>query len=301
VTIFDTRAVASLALLVVSLVACGAPQAPTGAAEPTAGPIALPALDDARKVGATTRPTEDGLWLILSDGTWLGRLTAMGGVDAMSWSPDGRRIVFDAADGIYVIGVDGSGLQKLVGLSNWVGHGPAWSPVDDRILISDGRLALLRTDGSDPQLLPGPVPGAHASWSPDGTRIAFAGTAPVQPWDIFTVDADGTHLRDLTDNDFYEMAPSWSPDASLIAYGAAPGNDRHVGVLVTTHIFVINPDGSGEHDVTRGDPATPGFPSWLPDGRLSFITQAGELWIGDAEGSNMQAIARVGGPVAWRH
>jgi TolB protein len=158
----------------------------------------------------------------------------------------------------------------------------------------------MRPDGTGLHLLAGPVPGEHGSWSPDGARITFSGTAPVQPWDIFIADADGTNVRDLTRNDFYEMAPSWSPDGKHIAYGAAPGNVRHVGFLVTTDILVMDADGTHAVNLTHGDPATPGFPEWLPDGRLSFTTQAGELWLIDADGGNKHGIAVGAGPVAWR-
>jgi WD40-like Beta Propeller Repeat len=43
-----------------------------------------------------------------------------------TWSPDGRKLAFAGADGVYVMNVDGSGLTRL-----WHGHAmrPAWRPV----------------------------------------------------------------------------------------------------------------------------------------------------------------------------
>lgn len=43
-----------------------------------------------------------------------------------TWSRDGRKLAFDATDGVYVMNVDGSGLKKI-----WTGHAmrPAWRPL----------------------------------------------------------------------------------------------------------------------------------------------------------------------------
>jgi len=296
-------ALAGAMVAVAGLVAgCGRNGAPAhDATGPSANLDDLPARGDRMKVGVADRWSDGNIWLILSDGTWVRQLTSLPGTEGeMSWSPDGRQIIFDANDGIYVIGIDGAGLDKVVGLSNWVGHGPAWSPTADLILLTDGRLGTMRPDGTELHLLPGTVAGEHGSWSPDGARFTFMGTGPIQPWDIFTADADGSNVRNLTHNTFYESFPAWSPDGKRIAYGAEPANSRDVGVLVTTDIFVMNPDGTRAMNITNGDPATPGFPEWLPDGRLSFFTQAGELWLTDADGGHPQMIATGCGPVAWR-
>ena len=64
---------------------------------------------------------------------------------------------------------------------------------------------------------------AHLAWSPDGQRILFASTrmgfkdealytgAPQPYGEIFVMRYDGAEVEQLTDNQWEEGAPAWSP------------------------------------------------------------------------------------------
>jgi TolB protein len=106
----------------------------------------------------------------------------------------------------------------------------------------------------------GPVDTAP-SWSPDGTRIAFArwiGDAP----DIFIVGGDGTHLVRLTDNPGQDFEPSWSPDGTSISFLSE--RDGH------STVYLMDADGANQRPF-EGFPDDVASLDWSPDGtRIVF-------------------------------
>ena len=67
---------------------------------------------------------------------------------------------------------------------------------------------------------------AHLAWSPDGESIAFASSrmgfkdegvytdAPQPYGEIFVMRFDGTHVEQLTDNQWEEATRAWQPTAA---------------------------------------------------------------------------------------
>ena len=77
-----------------------------------------------------------------------------------------------------------------------------------------------RVDGSDRRRLTGPpLVAALPRWSPDGTRIAFAGKAPGRPWQIHVVAAEGGSMDVLPPEDVTD--PGWTADGTGIVFGPA--------------------------------------------------------------------------------
>ena len=111
-------------------------------------------------------------------------------VGTVAISPDATRVAFEGlASGkadIYVVGVDGSGLQQLTA-DPGTDQYPQWSP-DGTTIVYDN--AGAREQGDDPQ---------------------FSKTA-----EIFTVPADGGTPTQLTHNHWYDAAASYSPDGNTI-------------------------------------------------------------------------------------
>ena len=55
-----------------------------------------------------------------------------------------------------------------------------------------------------------PGDDAFPSWSPDGTRIAFASSRDGNV-EIYVMDADGTNLVRLTNDPAEDSSPAWRP------------------------------------------------------------------------------------------
>jgi Tol biopolymer transport system component len=183
------------------------------------------------------------------------RSVTTGGANDQSpaFSPDGRKIAFLRADSgdIYSVNVDGSGLTNLTNDPDGQETDAAWSPDGTRIAYTrtgctrgtnEGGVCIyvMNADGSNQTLItaeenypecPDNAPGyAHRrhseqpSWSPDGTRIAFAGywntcAASGGGGDIWVMNADGSGKRNLIDDTgSVDRQPTWSPDGSLIAF-----------------------------------------------------------------------------------
>ena len=124
---------------------------------------------------------------------------------------------------------DGSVTQLTDG--NHYDNFPKWQPHGDRILFTsdrDGRFELytMRPDGTDVQRLTN-VEGssAHSSWSPDGQWIMFTSgrkgfkdemamsEGVPQPYgELFVMRADGSGVRQLTDNKWEDAVAGWAPE-----------------------------------------------------------------------------------------
>ena len=76
-----------------------------------------------------------------------------------------------------------------------------------------------------------------ASFSPDGSRILFAANHDGD-LEIYVVNADGTDMQALTENDTQDFFPSWSPDGSTIVFSS----DRDGAV----EIYLMDADGGNQ-------------------------------------------------------
>ena len=84
-------------------------------------------------------------------------------------------------------------------------------------------LYVVRVDGSPPIAVSADVQVFEAdtpefSWSPDGTKIAFASAA--SPTVIYVAQADGSGVSAITDNTASRDLPSWETNGDRVAYRA---------------------------------------------------------------------------------
>jgi len=111
---------------------------------------------------------------------------------------------------------------------------PVWSRDGDKLVLTsiEGRLVSTTLDGTARYDL---GPGNLPSWSPDGSRIAFAGTSAGAEYttrDIYLVDWQGTtarlRLRLAGDGQLF-TSPSWSPDGLQLAFVEIDSGQLFVG------------------------------------------------------------------------
>lgn len=191
-----------------------------------AGPHFNPA--GVRVLYFSTGPMGGALYEVTADGKGVPRQVTPFEVYALGggYSADGARIVFYAQPegtgndrterDIYVIGADGTGLQRLTDDALEDAE-PAFLP-DGRIvwakqpagaMLGYRELFVMNGDGSNARAL---TNGGSAKYnpavSPDGAHIAFDAS------ELFIMNADGTGLRSVGRGTF----PAFSPDGSRLAY-----------------------------------------------------------------------------------
>lgn len=140
-------------------------------------------------------------------------------------------------------------------------------------------------DGSDIRPLAANGYNAESTITRDGKHIAFTSTRNGD-LDIYTMDADGSNVRQLTHELGYDGGPFWSYDGTKIVYRAehpqTPAQVADYKSLLARglirpgnlELWVMNADGSGKHQVTHNGAAN-FAPYWLPDGkRIIFSSNA---------------------------
>ncbi|MGH9942827.1 MAG: Calx-beta domain-containing protein, partial [Pyrinomonadaceae bacterium] len=227
-----------------------------------------------------------------------------------AWSPDATKIVFcrriTQSYDIFVVNADGSNEVRLTNTANAASNpssscNPSWSPDGAKIAFVGGGadILVMNADGSGiVNLTNHPATDVDPAWSPDGTRIAFASLRDfpgitgdiARGFEIYSMNTDGSNVVRLTNNQFPDSAPSWSPDTTRLAFTRREINQQTGAQNV--EIYAMNADGSGQTNLTN-HPSSDFDPSWSPDGaRIAFITfrdavhsSNTEIYMMDADGS----------------
>lgn len=197
-----------------------------------------------------------------------------------------------AQRGLYTVGVDGEGLERVAG----AGASPDWSPDGSRIVYVDGsppQIWVMNADGSGKERLTDYDDGAqYPAWSHDGQRIAFirghwADTSDFpEAVEIYVMDADGSRQRRVTRNEQAEASVTWSPDGDALALTRS-GSDFGPGLAV------VDLATGEEVDVTPEDAPPDHGIDWSPaTDRLVYTSSLSgtSLWTMTPEGKDLQEL-----------
>jgi Tol biopolymer transport system component len=224
------------------------------------------------------------------------RQITFGGENAEAYfSADGKRLIFQSTrdgrgcDQQYVINVDGTGLRRVSTGSGKTTCGYFFD--------GDRRIFFSSTHHADTACPPRPDFSRGYVWRLD-------------PFEIYTANADGSALERLTNFGAYTAEGTLSPDGSTIVFTSLKDGDLE--------IYTMRTDGSGLRRLTT----TPGYDGgafFSPDGskivyRAYHPTDSAELadyrallrdnlvrpskmeiWVMDADGSDKRRVTSLGG------
>jgi Tol biopolymer transport system component len=203
---------------------------------------------------APSRPVE--LWASRIDGSQQRQLLALDPTPmqltftGMSWSKDGQWVAFTRGGG----------------------------PTAVKTARNEADVWKMRADGRDVQNLTPNTAGfdGYPSFSGDGTQIVFCSGRHGR-LDLYLMDADGSHVRQLTDDAADDLFPAFSPTANQIAFVSNRANPT--SDIFDVYLLDLNPSGIvGNIRRITHDEGQHGHLQYSYDGRwLIFASERGGI------------------------
>jgi Tol biopolymer transport system component len=131
------------------------------------------------------------------------------------------------------------------------------------------RVASVAVLGAVLVCVPTTYAGRNLSSSAD-REIAFASNRGGN-FNLYTMRADGSGVRPITDDPSADVAPSWSPDGKRIVFLSQRGLSKTLVKEGGFRVFVVSA-GGGQARLLTSTPAQYGRPAWAPNGRLIAVS-----------------------------
>lgn len=160
------------------------------------------------------------------------------------WSPDGTAIAYESDAIIYRISALGGIPKRMAEPPNAEIRldFPVWSP-DGRYFAyvhtsgTVGTVRIQSVDGNESRGITDGYEPHSLSWSHDGEWIAFVSgnrmfvggrLGNIAPSSIWVVSARGGEPVQVTDNEYLNISPVWTPDGKYLLYVSNQGGNRDV-------------------------------------------------------------------------
>ena len=196
------------------------------------------------------------------------------------FAPDGRTLAFLRPDSsrrrqVWLIGIAGGEARQLTSAPGGV-FDFAWSPDSDKIVFS----ADVDPDAPPDSKRPPEEPRVRVV-----RRIRYRhdtrGWRGDQHLHLFVAEVEGGGVRQLTEGDWDDVAPAWSPDGSRIAFISGRRQDRDQ--RTTSEVYVA-PAGGGPPQCWSDGLSTVGAVAWSPDGQRLVAVGSGLEGIAVSQG-----------------
>jgi len=214
--------------------------------------------------------------------------TEIFGIKGLSWTADGRDLVYGAALPRRLWRTPATGTQspEAVEIGGFSATDPDIGRAGHRLAFTrkevDENIYVFAVGNSVSPFLTSSFRDIDPEYSPNGTRVAFA-SARSGALEIWVANTDGTHARQLTNSGGHVTgSPHWSPDGRYLAFDGADNDTR-------LRAWTIDAEGGTARQLTSG-PGEQCQPTWSADGAYIYYSS-------DARGQpNIWRTPSAGGP-----